>query len=318
MDQTRQMTAMQAPHPDIAAWEQPPKILVVDEEPLNVQVLCEVLADFGQISFATSGAKALELAERERPDLVLLDVMMPEMDGYTVCIEMKARDRTRDIPVIFVTALGMDDDEAKGIELGAIDYITKPFSAPVVRARVRSQLVLKRYRDYLSQVAYIDGLTGVPNRRNFDDRIDAAWRDSVLRNRPLSLALIDIDFFKQYNDHFGHGAGDECLMRVAGALKTAAQAFSGFIARYGGEEFACILEGTDEVVAAERAEKLRAAVEAQAMGHAPTAGNSIVTVSVGTAARNPQSDETLRDMFQRADNNLYAAKRLGRNCVISG
>ncbi|MEQ8500668.1 MAG: diguanylate cyclase [Sneathiellaceae bacterium] len=318
MVQTEQTTEMQAPHPDIAAWENPPRILVVDDEPLNVQVLCEVLADFGQTSFATGGAKALELAERERPDLILLDVMMPEMYGYSVCIELKARDRTRDIPIIFVTALGMDDDEAKGIELGAIDYITKPFSAPVVRARVRSQLVLKRYRDYLSQVAYIDGLTGVPNRRNFDDRIDAAWRDSVLRNSPLSLALVDIDFFKQYNDHYGHGPGDECLRRVAGALKIAAQPFNAFIARYGGEEFACILESTDEATAAERAERLRAAVEAQAMPHAPEAGSEIVTVSIGTAARSLQSDETLRDMFQRADNNLYAAKRLGRNCVISG
>ena len=186
------------------------KILVVDDELLNIEVMSGTLEDLGEVLFATNGAEAIDLCLREKPDIIILDIMMPEMDGFEVCRRLKQMPETSSIPIIFATAMTDNTDEAKGFEIGSVDYISKPIVAPVVVARVKNHLQLKQYRDHLENIAFIDGLTGIPNRRSFDQHIRAEWQRGVRSASELSLLLIDIDHFKQYNDTYGHQAGDAC------------------------------------------------------------------------------------------------------------
>src|SRR4030042_6365192 len=165
--------------------------------------------------FATSGKDALDIAAQHAPDLILMDVVMPEMDGYQVCARLKVDARTKDIPVIFVTSMGQEEDESKGLNCGAIDYLTKPISPSIVKARVHNHLELKRYRDSLRTLSTLDGLTGVPNRRRFDEVLNEEWRRARRNQTVLSLLLMDIDNFKSYNDHYGHLSGDDCLRKIA-------------------------------------------------------------------------------------------------------
>ncbi len=220
-------------------------VLITDDSPANIEVLCQVLDGEYDVLFATNGPDALAIAFDQSPDLILLDVVMPDMDGYEVCAALKADIRTRDIPVVFVTAMDNDDDETKGLNAGAIDYVTKPIRPAIVRARVRNHLELKRYRDFLENLSSTDGLTGIFNRRRFDETLDREWRRANRNQSPLSLILMDIDLFKPFNDHYGHVAGDECLRRLAQVLPGCLRRASDLAARYGGEEFACLLPDTD-------------------------------------------------------------------------
>ena len=191
-------------------------LLIVDDIPWNIQVLAEGLRALCRIRVATSGHKALEIAASDDPpDLMLLDVMMPEMDGFEVCRRLKEQAGTADIPVIFITARGDVEDEARGLNLGAVDYITKPFHLPLVLARVRTHLRLKMKTDSLERLSAVDALTGIGNRRRFDEVLAREWRRGVRLGVPLAAVMMDVDQFKAYNDHLGHGAGDECLVRVA-------------------------------------------------------------------------------------------------------
>lgn len=193
-----------------------PMILIVDDTPANIQVLAENLIKDYRIKVATSGKAALEmLVNAPLPDLILLDVMMPEMDGYAVCRHLKAHPPTSSIPVIFVTALNASSDEERGLNLGALDYITKPFYLPVVKARIRNHIRLKQTADLLEAMAWIDGLTGIANRRRFDQALENEWKRALRNQWPLAAILVDVDFFKAYNDNHGHGAGDLCLKQVA-------------------------------------------------------------------------------------------------------
>ncbi|MBF0375099.1 MAG: diguanylate cyclase, partial [Alphaproteobacteria bacterium] len=234
-------------------------VLVIDDSLATVRMLGEVLSDLCDGQVATEAAEGIALARAEAPDLVLLDVMMPGMDGYEACRRLKADPRTCHVPVIFVTSLDEEADEAHGLEIGAIDYITKPFSVPIVRARVRNHLELKRHRDLLESLSSLDGLTEIPNRRRLDEHLDQEWRRCARHGLPLSLLLLDIDHFKPYNDTFGHQAGDDCLRLVAGALRDCARRPGDLVARYGGEEFACVLPGVGGEAARGMAEALREA-----------------------------------------------------------
>src|SRR5260221_6308621 len=180
--------------------------------------MAEALNDEYEIFFATSGAKALEIAAASGIELVLLDVVMPELDGFEICRRLKGDERTSSIPVIFVTAREETSDEARGFDVGAVDYITKPIRPPVVRARVRMQLELKRARDLLERLALLDPLTGIANRRRFETALDDEWRRAARHNAWFSLAIVDVDDFKAYNDAYGHTRGDDCLRAVAGQL----------------------------------------------------------------------------------------------------
>ncbi|MEO6324306.1 MAG: diguanylate cyclase [Thermoanaerobaculia bacterium] len=288
------------------------RLLLVDDQPGNVQLLAEVLAEGFELHGATSGPRALELAARERIDLVLLDVMMPGMDGFEVCRRLKADERTRGIPVIFVTSLGEVQDETAGFEAGGVDYITKPISPPVVRARVRTHIALKEARDRLEELALVDGLTGVANRRRFEECLESEWRRAQRNRHWLSLALLDIDHFKGFNDRYGHAQGDECLRAVAQALATVCRRPSDLFARYGGEEFALVLPET----AAEGAQAALllgiGRVAELAIAHDSSSCDAKVSVSLGAVSLIPAEGDDPKACLERVDRLLYDAKRDGR------
>jgi diguanylate cyclase (GGDEF)-like protein len=292
-------------------------VLIVDDSPVNLQILADALRSDYQVKVATNGIDALRIAEREsRPDLVLLDVMMPEIDGFEVCRRLKANPRTQNIPVIFVTAKSDEIDEELGLNLGAIDYITKPFSIPITKARIRNHLRLKRQADLLEFTSMVDALTGIPNRRRFDEVSEAECRRAERESTPLSFLMVDIDHFKEYNDHYGHGAGDVCLQAVANALAHGVSRPTDLVARYGGEEFVVILPDTDMKAAQMIAERLRKSVQEMALRHDFSGADHIVTVSIGGATKgNNIKAASASLLMEEADRLLYHAKEAGRNKV---
>ena len=298
-----------------AGWE---KILIVDDEPTNIKVLNEALQSRYRVFSATRGREALEVADLVKPDLVLLDIMMPEMGGYEVCRIMKENPLLCHIPIIFVTALASEDNESIGLALGTVDYIVKPFKPAIVSQRVSIHLELKRQRELLSTLALVDGLTGIPNRRSFDERLDLEWRRAARTGERLCLAMIDIDRFKAFNDTFGHLAGDECLRRVASVMSEALTRAGDFVARYGGEEFACILMSIDEPGLLAVCEKLRATVASLRIPHEASRVEPYVTISIGAASCTPTKDTEPESIIALADEQLYRAKSEGRNRVSSG
>ena len=292
----------------------PRRVLIVDDEPANIHGLAAALGAGYDLRFATSGERALALAGELAFDLVLLDVVMPGLDGYEVLRRLKAADSTRGVPVIFVTSMNEVADEERGFTLGAVDYITKPASAPIVRARVRTHIELKRQRDELEQRALIDQLTGVANRRGFDETLARRWQAALHDGRPLLLMLIDVDHFKQFNDHYGHGAGDDCLRRIGAMLKSGFTQSGQFPARIGGEEFALLADAGDTQALARR---LLHAVHDLAIPHAYSAVSSQVTISVGAIVVTPAARAAPRTALEAADRLLYDAKRTGRNRCLA-
>jgi len=296
-----------------------PKILIVDDVPANIKMLREVLKSGYDIMFATSGRDAIDLMEpRALPDLILLDIMMPEMDGYEVCRILKSDELTAKIPVVFITSKDDEEDEIKGFELGAVDYVTKPFSIPVVKARVQTHVELKQQREILENLSSVDGLTGVPNRRNFDEFLDRNWTLCMRASKSIALIMIDIDHFKKFNDHYGHLEGDECLKKVAAILKSCINRDTDIVARYGGEEFGCILPVTDIDGALSIAEMMRKSIEAMAIEHQQSTTAACVTISLGVAAMVPMQDAPANTIIKMADRALYSAKMSTRNCVKKG
>jgi len=285
-----------------------PRLLIVDDQPANIQALHRVFAADCQVLMATDGARALALCRERQPDLVLLDVQMPGMDGYQLCAELKADPLLRAIPVIFVTAQDRPEDETRALDAGAADFITKPFNPTVVRARVRTQLTLKAQADLLRELAFVDGLTGVHNRRHFDERFGAEARRAQRTRAPLAIVLADVDHFKRYNDALGHLAGDDCLRRVAAALRTCLRRPTDLLARYGGEEFVSLLPDTDLAGAIGVAQLMEDTVRALALPHPGVAGP--VTISLGVAAGTQEPG-----LVEAADRALYLAKAAGRGRV---
>ncbi|NCA88427.1 MAG: diguanylate cyclase [Gammaproteobacteria bacterium] len=291
-----------------------PRILIVDDVPENIEVLGEILADNYDIQCAFSGPEALELAV-DRPDLILLDVLMPGMDGLEVCACLKANAATAEIPVIFITAKNNPEAEIAAFAAGAVDFITKPVNPVTARARIQTHLTLKQQKDLLRAQAMVDGLTGIANRRFFDERLLAEWRHLQRHQRPLALLMIDIDHFKAYNDHYGHQAGDNCLRRVATTLGASMQRAHDLAARYGGEEFVCMLPECDLEGAATKAEAVRLAVATLAIPHAASPSGDQVTLSIGVAAAIPSLQTHPDTLVSAADAQLYQAKVEGRDRV---
>jgi diguanylate cyclase (GGDEF)-like protein len=306
------------------------KILIIDDTPANIQILNEFLQCDYDIFFSTNGQNGILIAQREVPDLILLDIMMPEMDGYEVCTKIKADPLTRQIPVIFITAMSNPEDEAKGLDSGAIDYITKPVSAPIVKARVKNHLELKRHRDILEKLTIEldiknrelnllvrkDALTGLANRRYFDEVLDSEIKRAIRSRQLLSLILCDVDFFKSYNDHYGHVAGDKCLQAIGKVLHHHSKRVSDLPARYGGEEFAVIFPDTPPGNAGLLAEKLRQGMITQAIPHACSAAAEVVTLSFGVVEAPPTRERNAAWYINAADKALYQAKENGRNQVV--
>jgi diguanylate cyclase (GGDEF)-like protein len=291
------------------------KVLVADDDAVNRDVLGELLKPEYTVLLAKNGAQALERAARHLPDLILLDVMMPDMDGYEVLRRLRADPLTAHIAVIFISGLDRPEDEANGLKMGAADYITKPFNPTVVMARVALHLQVVRQRRMLERLANVDGLTELANRRRFDEVYELEWQRARRSGRPLSLALLDIDSFKQYNDRYGHPAGDRALRAVARLAAAAMRRPADLAARYGGEELVLLLPETGAQEARQVLSQLREAVTAMVIPHEASQVATVLTASVGGATLDPDSLEAAPDLFEAADAQLYRAKQAGRNRV---
>ena len=292
------------------------RILIVDDVRLNTKILESALGDEYELSIASNGKEALAMVRTEMPDLILLDIIMPEMDGYEVCAELQRNEKTRDIPIIFLTALQGDENEAYGLELGAMDYIRKPFNVPVVKAKIRNHLELKKYKDLLKRDIRIDGLTRVANRRRFDEAFEEEKGRSIRSGNPLSILMIDIDLFKAYNDAYGHLQGDDVLRLVAKTLEKSLRRPGDLLARWGGEEFVALLPDTDMDGAYIVAEQLRKAIQDLGIVHEQSSIKRVITVSIGAATSVPGDQSSYRNLLQWADEAMYRAKDLGRNRVV--
>ncbi|MEK8049277.1 diguanylate cyclase [Ideonella sp. DXS22W] len=303
------------------------KVLLVDDDPTVITVLGRLLEGFVRLRFATGGEEALRLAAEWQPDLVLLDVQMPDLSGFEVCARMKRDPLLTDVPVIFVTAHDDTEQELLGLELGAVDFIGKPPRGPLVLARVRTHLRVKQMADALRVAAATDGLTGLANRRRFDEVAPREWLRAQRSGAPLSLLLVDIDHFKAYNDHYGHPAGDRCLQAVAQAMRSVVHRPADLLARFGGEEFVLLLPETDARGAAAVAQQLIQAVDGLAQAHAASPVAPTVSVSVGLSCQPEAAPMTLHDggsatlerLLAASDQALYAAKKAGRHgaCLLA-
>ena len=291
------------------------KVLVADDDAINRQVLGELLKPDYMVVMAKSGAQALEKAALHAPDLILLDVMMPDMDGYEVLRRLRDDPHTAHISVIFISGLDRPEDEANGLNMGASDYIAKPFNPTVVTARVALHLQVVRQRRMLERLANIDGLTELANRRRFDEVFAAEWSRAQSSRRPLSLALLDIDSFKQYNDQYGHPAGDRVLRTVARSAAAAMRRPVDLAARYGGEELVLLMPDTDAAQARHLLAGVCSTIEQLAIAHAASVVAPVLTVSVGGATLGADGDESAAELLEAVDHQLYRAKHGGRNRV---
>lgn len=290
-------------------------ILVVEDEATVLQVITGYLSSYYHILIAKTRQKALELLESKEIDIVLLDVNLPDGNGFEICYQVRThKEIYGDICIIFMTGLESSDDEITGLKLGANDYIHKPINCTVLKARVDLQAELIRKTRLLSELTKIDGLTEIPNRRAFDEQLKQEWNRAKREGKLLSLALLDIDYFKQFNDTYGHPAGDLCLKKLAWCLKESFQRSSDFYARYGGEEFAVILydAGLDDAV-----EKLNATLNKLVeldIEHKSAKQKDYVTFSTGLSTANPTKDD-FENFLESADKLLYQAKENGRSQV---
>lgn len=324
-----------------------PKILIVDDKPANLLALGGLLADLDvELVEANSGADALAQTLDHDFALVLLDVQMPDMDGYEVAELMRGNKKTRHVPIIFVTAAYKRETHIfKGYESGAVDYLFKPLEPLVFKSKVGVFLELFRHKEELEtkrreldrklveleelqqqleetneQLLYLsvtDGLTGLSNRRHFEEAYNEEWARSLRNCTPLSLLLLDIDHFKAYNDTYGHCAGDDCLRRISLTLSEIVQRDVDKLARIGGEEFAILLPGTDTPGAEFVARKLLLAVSTKDLPHGASGTADYVTISIGVASTVPDRMLSPRTVYDAADKALYSAKKQGRNRVCS-
>ncbi|MEO5346044.1 MAG: diguanylate cyclase [Magnetococcus sp. YQC-9] len=318
-----------------AASPMRPRILIIDDDLSAIQLLQAMLKGHGQVYFATTGEDGLGRVQTQPPDLILLDAEMPGMNGFDVCAALKSDAGLAGIPVIFITSHTDIENETRALSLGAVDFISKPFSPPVVRVRVRNHLLLKQHIDQLHRRVAIDGLTGIANRRTFDETLELEWRRAARRQEMLSLLLLDIDCFKRYNDCYGHPAGDECLQTVAQVLAATAKRSGDLATRYGGEEFAVLLPNTDKAAALAIAEGICTRIRRLELPHAQSEVAAHVTISVGVASmavswverpeqpmRCPeckapaQCVDAPAALVRAAEQGLLLAKRSGRDRVM--
>ncbi len=292
-----------------------PVLLVVDDQPLNIRALNEVFKGDFQVLMATNGPDALKKAQQQQPDLILLDIVMPDMDGYEVCQSLRDNELTQQIPVIFVTAETEANVEERGFAVGAVDFITKPFNPAIVRARVTTHLALKFQMDMMQNMVHIDGLTGLANRRRFDEALQLSWNLCQREQKPMSLLMIDVDQFKRYNDYYGHIAGDECLRRVANTIEQTMVRAADLSCRYGGEEFCCLLPLTDAEGAMVCADKVLRAIHDLKLPHAALGDERCVSVSIGCACVYPGGKTKPQTLVKNADEALYQSKQQGRDRV---
>lgn len=304
-------------HPDLLAMTPAQKVLVIDDVEMNAALIAGVISTLCEVQTATSGQQGLELAAQYHPDLILLDLLMPDMDGFEVFRRLKHNPATAHIPIIFLTGISDSSAEEVGLNMGAADFITKPFRTAVLLARVRNHLQLAQQRHLLERLSHSDGLTGIANRRYFNTMLAREFSRMQRQNHPLALVMLDVDEFKAFNDHYGHVHGDECLQQVAQTIARCMQRPGDMVARYGGEEFVCLLPETDLPGALTIAHAIQAAVDALQMPHVQAQAAEFVTVSMGIAAALPSELGNSRELLAMADARLYRAKRSGRHRIVS-
>ena len=290
-------------------------ILITDDGRTNLEVLSGILSPIYNILIARSGQRALELARDNKPDLILLDVLMPEMSGFEVITKLKESDVTNRIPVIFITGLTSAENEEKGFFLGAVDYITKPFNKAIVKARVNTHIRIIDQMRTIEQIGLIDPLTKIANRRGFEKRLVAEWGRASRLQIPISVLMMDVDMFKNYNDAYGHQQGDVVLKAFADISAQTLMRPSDFVARWGGEEFVILLPGSDSHGAVEVAERVRRNVELLVLT-TEDAVETGITVSIGVHTIIPDLNASSETFIRKADQALYEAKKTGRNKVI--
>ena len=291
-----------------------PTILVVDDMTTTLLLLHDLLKDTYEVKIAKSGTKALEILESPNDiDLILLDIEMPDINGYDVCKRIKNNETIKNIPIIFITGRTSQEDEEYGLNLGAIDYITKPFNKAIVKLRIKNYLNLKIKNDMLEKLSMYDGLTNIRNRRFFDETFEKTFSEIKRDKKSLAVLMIDIDFFKPYNDNYGHGQGDETLRKVAKALEKTIKRASDFVARYGGEEFVILLKDINKDGVEAVANNLLNAIRELKITHEFSKIENYVTVSIGVSYYNSSSDITKLELLLKADETLYNVKNSGRN-----
>lgn len=291
------------------------KILVIDDSPVQSEFLCSILKDDYEMTACHTAQEGLEAARRGSFSLILLDVVMPGMDGFMLLQELKSADLTKYVPVILITSLADVQYEERGLLLGAVDYVTKPFSPVIIKARVNTHIQLYHYQMQFKEQAMVDELTGVANRRRYEGESMARWREAIRFELPFSVCMFDIDKFKMYNDMFGHPAGDQVIAGVAKTASAFFQRSTDLFARYGGEEFVAVFVGSDAQPAYEFMKSVRQAVEDLHIPHDPSV-SQWVTISAGGVTIVPKAEDKFDTYLKLADTMLYDAKRFGRNMVV--
>ncbi|EWH12243.1 response regulator receiver modulated diguanylate cyclase [Catenovulum agarivorans DS-2] len=292
-------------------------ILIVDDDKTNRRILKELVEDEAKVLLAKNGTQAIEKAVEFVPDLIILDIVMPDMDGFAVIESLKKKRETQHIPIIFITGNTSIEAEERGLRLGAVDYISKPFHAGIVQARVHTQLQFSAHRKMLDELAHYDALTGIPNRRYFDNVVASEWRNCLQTEQAITIAVIDVDFFKNFNDTYGHLAGDKTLRAVAQALKSQMVRDRDFVARLGGEEFVVVLADSDPRRAEDVLHNCINAVRELDIAHAASECESCVTISIGCYTDFPDKNSNPLEALDMADKCLYFAKDSGRNQIHS-
>lgn len=300
-------------------------ILVVDDNILVRDLLRLGLSRTGYcVTCANGGKQAISLLKNTAYDLVLLDIIMPDYDGLEILQEIREVYSRTELPVIMVTAVDESTKIVRALELGANDYVTKPIDVPVVLARLKTHLTLREIQHQLAEknrmlekIATIDELTGIPNRRYFNQYFGREWDRAKKLKNLMSIIFCDVDYFKAYNDYYGHQKGDDCLRSIARLLQNTARRSIDLVARYGGEEFVIVLPGTDTLTAQNFAERLRFDVERMHLPHKNSEVASYVTISLGVTTATPTPQVKPSDILVQVDQLLYQAKRSGRNRVIT-
>ena len=291
-------------------------ILIVDDEVTNINMLVHMLWEDYTLYVAKDGPAAIEMAKIHNPNLILLDIIMPGMNGYQVLEELRNSDNTKNIPIIFITGLSSSEDEEKGLSMEVADYISKPFAPSIVKLRIQNQMKLINYLQIIERMSMTDALTGLHNRRSFNERLRQEWGRAIREGASLGLIMLDVDNFKDYNDTYGHQQGDIVLQSVARVFFDVLKRSTDFVARWGGEEFIVLLPGSDIEAATLIAESIRVAVE-NADVNMKDGSVTRVTVSAGVNELAPSRDSIIDKFISDADKAMYIAKGQGRNRVVS-
>lgn len=295
------------------------KILIAVANPVYARDLTNSLSSFYQLSTVTTGMAAYaECISDHPPDLLLMDVGIENPGGFLATLKIKDNERCQNLPVILLSDKNDVATEVKAFDVGAIQYIVMPCASEILRARVRVLLRLKRTTDLLEQFSRLDGLTEIPNRREFDRLFEREWLRAKRMKKPLSLILLDVDYFKLYNDNYGHMEGDQCLKKIADILERSIRRPPDVVARYGGEEFVIILPETDKQGALQVAKKIKDKLNNAAIPHAHSRITNHITCSQGVASLIPSVSLVARNLIDAADIALYKAKDAGRNQIVFG